>query len=141
MIFNYFNQIRRNNMTTQITEQIQIPTEQTEQISNIDSFIERCILYNQIHNIEYSKFNFEVCPVHIFASKLHNNSSCHEVISGTKECDLCKKPMCPICGNHSVTQVSRVTGYLGDKAGWNEAKKQEFKDRKRYGINGDENFD
>jgi anaerobic ribonucleoside-triphosphate reductase len=37
--------------------------------------------------------------------------------------------MCPICGSHDVAQVSRITGYLGDVAGWNAAKRQELKDR------------
>jgi anaerobic ribonucleoside-triphosphate reductase len=42
--------------------------------------------------------------------------------------------MCPDCGNHNVSQLSRVTGYIGDVGGWNNAKKQELKDRKRYGF-------
>lgn len=131
-------------MTNQITEQIletqPAPTEQPTSTS-IDTFIEQCLLYNQFYNIDYSKFNFEFCPVHIYASKFHNNESCHEVRPGTKECKLCQKPMCPVCHNHNVSQVSRVTGYLGEVSGWNEAKKQELKDRKHYRINGDENFD
>jgi anaerobic ribonucleoside-triphosphate reductase len=33
-----------------------------------------------------------------------------------------------------VSQVSRVTGYLADVAGWNQGKQQELKDRSRYTV-------
>ncbi len=42
--------------------------------------------------------------------------------------------MCPICGYHDVAQVSRITGYLGDVARWNAAKRQELKDRVRVEV-------
>jgi len=32
-----------------------------------------------------------------------------------------------------VEHLSRVTGYIQAVSGWNEGKKQELKDRKRYG--------
>lgn len=41
---------------------------------------------------------------------------------------------CPNCGSDDVEQLSRVTGYIQAVSGWNEAKKQELKDRKRYGV-------
>lgn len=53
---------------------------------------------------------------------------------GVKYCEICGKEICPICGDHDVAQVSRVTGYLSDVAGWNNAKKQELKDRVRAPI-------
>jgi anaerobic ribonucleoside-triphosphate reductase len=31
-------------------------------------------------------------------------------------------------------QISRVTGYLQDVAGWNAGKQQELKDRVRYSV-------
>jgi anaerobic ribonucleoside-triphosphate reductase len=40
----------------------------------------------------------------------------------------------PICSRHNVTQLSRVTGYIGDVKGWNAGKQQELKDRKRYDM-------
>ena len=41
---------------------------------------------------------------------------------------------CPNCSSEDVEQLSRVTGYIQAVSGWNEAKKQELKDRKRYGV-------
>ncbi|MBP8676317.1 MAG: oxidoreductase, partial [Methanoculleus sp.] len=38
------------------------------------------------------------------------------------------------CGSHDVMQISRVTGYLQDVAGWNAGKQQELKDRVRYSV-------
>jgi hypothetical protein len=55
----------------------------------------------------------------------------HEIVHGLAYCPKCKRAMCPVCGCHDVAQVSRVTGYLADVGGWNAAKAQELKDRKR----------
>ena len=41
---------------------------------------------------------------------------------------------CPKCGSENVQHLSRITGYLQSVEGWNEGKKQELKDRKRYEI-------
>lgn len=59
---------------------------------------------------------------------------CKAIVSGTSLCLECGSMMCPICHRHNVTQISRVTGYMSDVSGWNEGKRQEFKDRKRYNI-------
>lgn len=56
------------------------------------------------------------------------------LINGVDICPLCKSSMCPECGNHNVVSWSRITGYLNDVGGWNNAKKQELKDRKRYKV-------
>lgn len=58
----------------------------------------------------------------------------HHIIERIDYCPLCGKAVCPECGTHDVTQVSRVTGYLADVAGWNAGKQQELKDRVRYTI-------
>lgn len=58
----------------------------------------------------------------------------HDVVATIAYCPECGEAMCPICGCHDVVQVSRVTGYLQDVAGWNAAKAQELKDRTRYTI-------
>ena len=63
----------------------------------------------------------------------HNDCS-HEIVSGVAYCELCGEPVCPTCGSHDVSQVSRVTGYMADVAGWNEGKKAELKDRHRVKI-------
>jgi methionyl-tRNA synthetase len=66
--------------------------------------------------------------------ELDNIKCHHDVIQGIAYCKKCGKPVCPICNAHSVVQISRVTGYYQDVSGWNEAKKQELKDRVRYSI-------
>lgn len=58
----------------------------------------------------------------------------HEVIAGIEYCPLCGQAVCPECGSHDVTQISRVTGYLQDVSGWNAGKQQELKDRTRYSV-------
>ncbi len=50
---------------------------------------------------------------------------CSQVSPGLKE-------NCPNCGSDDVDQISRITGYLQAVSGWNSAKRQELKDRKRY---------
>lgn len=56
----------------------------------------------------------------------------HAVIESLAYCPLCGEPVCPACGSHDVSQISRVTGYMADVAGWNRGKAQELKDRARY---------
>jgi hypothetical protein len=57
-----------------------------------------------------------------------------EIISGTEICPVCNHSICPQCMNHDVIALSRVTGYVQSVDGWNNAKKQELKDRQRYAI-------
>jgi len=73
----------------------------------------------------------QTCSVHLQAQE---SQPCLATISGTANCPKCGKPMCPVCQRHTVTQLSRVTGYIQAVSGWNEGKKQELKDRKRYDI-------
>ena len=61
----------------------------------------------------------------------HICTCANEISSGIRYCPECGQPICP-CGSHSVATVSRVTGYLSEIGGWNNAKKQELKDRVRY---------
>jgi anaerobic ribonucleoside-triphosphate reductase len=56
------------------------------------------------------------------------------VVAGLKVCEICGEFICPTCGCHSVTAVSRVTGYLQDVSGWNLAKKTELVNRHRYEV-------
>lgn len=50
---------------------------------------------------------------------------CYKVSPGLKD-------NCPNCGSSDVDHISRITGYLQAVSGWNSAKRQELKDRKRY---------
>jgi len=63
---------------------------------------------------------------------------CHCALSihggGIAYCKICGKAICPECGDHDVVQLSRVTGYLQDVSGWNDAKQQELKDRHRWNL-------
>ena len=72
-----------------------------------------------------------VCPVQLWV--MHNKKNCtsESVVDTIATCKVCGAPMCPDCMNHNVHQLSRVTGYLSNVSGWNEAKKQELKDRNR----------
>lgn len=58
----------------------------------------------------------------------------HEVVSGIEYCPCCGEAVCPACGSHDVSQISRITGYLGDVKGFNKAKQQELLDRHRIDI-------
>ena len=60
--------------------------------------------------------------------------SCYRTNPGIAYCPECQSAMCPVCHRHNVTQLSRVTGYVSSVSGWNAGKRQELKDRKRYGI-------
>jgi len=112
--------------TISIEEMLNLPKRQ---------FIDRCQTY--IKEARDGKL-FEVkdpgqCPLAIWVA--HNDAKCHrETVPNTAQCPLCGNPMCPDCGNHVVDQLSRVTGYLSTVGNWNEAKKQEFKDRERYNL-------
>lgn len=70
----------------------------------------------------------------VMCSKDHRCTCNNDVHSGIRYCPLCGKAICPECGSHDVSQVSRVTGYLADVAGWNPGKLQELKDRHRIEI-------
>jgi anaerobic ribonucleoside-triphosphate reductase len=50
---------------------------------------------------------------------------CYQVSPGLKD-------QCPNCSSTQVDHISRITGYLQAVSGWNSAKRQELKDRKRY---------
>lgn len=58
----------------------------------------------------------------------------HEITEQLAYCPICGEPMCPECGSHDVFQLSRVTGYIQDVAGWGKGKQQELKDRHRVQI-------
>ena len=68
-----------------------------------------------------------------------DNITCnHDIVDSLAYCPDCGEPMCPICGCHDVSQISRITGYMGDVAGFNAGKAQELKDRHRVNISDSE---
>lgn len=99
--------------------------------NKIEKFIQQTINYNLTNNINNE--TFKVCPIHVFAAQ-QQETSCRDVKSGITTCQVCNQAMCPVCGNHNVTQLSRVTGYVSAVIGWNNAKQQELKDRQHYNI-------
>lgn len=73
------------------------------------------------------------CPMALWVA--YNDKKCdRQMVANTASCSICGSPVCPVCYNHNVEQLSRVTGYLSTVSGWNAAKQQEFKDRERYGL-------
>jgi len=105
---------------------------ESEPSITVNDYIVLCKEYNKVHNIVLSNIKPDECPINIFASKI--NKPCKSVNPGISECPVCGNAMCPICNSHSAEQISRVTGYVGTVSSWNNAKKQELKDRKRYEI-------
>jgi anaerobic ribonucleoside-triphosphate reductase len=78
-----------------------------------------------------------ICKVDAYSTVLRlQGLKCRngDVIPGADLCPVCGRSMCPECHNHDVVSLSRVTGYVQSIDGWNNAKKQELKDRKRYAI-------
>ena len=98
----------------------------------LHEFIDRCLAWiDEFNNGELIKVDDAAdCPLQTWI--VYNSANCgQELLPNTAECPICGKPCCPECYNHSVVQISRVTGYLGAVEGWNASKKQEFKDRNR----------
>ena len=52
---------------------------------------------------------------------------CHKVSPGLRA-------TCPGCDSNNIDHISRITGYLQAVSGWNSAKRQELRDRKRTSI-------
>lgn len=75
------------------------------------------------------------CGKNVVLMCINDTPDCnHEITSGIKVCNICGEFVCPICGCHDVTPVSRITGYLSPVSAWNNAKKQELKDRVHYEV-------
>ena len=75
------------------------------------------------------------CNGKLIKSCENDNYICtHEITSGIKVCDICGEFVCPICGCHEVTPISRVTGYYSPVDSWCKGKYQELKDRVRYDV-------
>ena len=73
------------------------------------------------------------CPINQWV--VFNHKKCHrQIVPNTMNCPLCGMPCCPGCYIHTVEQLSRVTGYLGNVSAWGAAKQQEFLDRDRFDL-------
>ncbi|MFA5760332.1 MAG: anaerobic ribonucleoside-triphosphate reductase [Dehalococcoidales bacterium] len=82
--------------------------------------------------------NDDLCPScgeKIKVMCINDNGNCsHDVVGGLKICEICGAFVCPICGCHDVTPISRVTGYYSPINAWCTGKQQELKDRTRYVV-------
>jgi len=89
-------------------------------LNNFDLIDSKCPICHE-------KRLIQMCPLDTV------NGCEHAISDGIAHCPICDQPICPVCGtNHSVATISRVTGYLSNVEGWNNAKKAELKDRMRY---------
>jgi len=108
------------------------------ELSN-DQFIKTCLEWKRdmIKSGEWDGIQENIdsnvlrCPIHQFAAL---KGLCKKTTGGTARCPICGHYMCPNCNSHACDIMSRVTGYLQVVSGWNAPKKQEFEDRKRYGV-------
>lgn len=100
-----------------------------------DTLVSRCKAWSNEFNNGKAMIHSDEnpCPMHLWAA-VNKNKCTHELKSGIKNCPVCDSPMCPDCMNHNVDQLSRVTGYMSNVGGWNAAKKQELKDRRRSNL-------
>jgi hypothetical protein len=87
----------------------------------------------------FSIVDSDVCPycgeINLVIMCPLDHCHCHHTdpTIGAHYCPLCGEPVCSeTCFTHDVFVLSRVTGYLSNVSGWNNAKKAEFKDRVRY---------
>ena len=97
---------------------------------------------NESPELEYKdkKKTMPICPecgltLSPMCSEDHPCTCALTIHAGITQCPKCGEPVCPGCGSSDISQVSRVTGYLADVAGFNSAKRQELKDRHRVDIN------
>jgi hypothetical protein len=98
-------------------------------------FLDRMLVWKKEFNSdEYiTPDNPLECPVNQWV--VYNQKKCNrQMVPNTATCPLCGKPCCPDCHIHTVEQLSRVTGYLGNVSAWGAAKQQEFIDRDRYDV-------
>lgn len=95
----------------------------------VDRCVEWCEEFNGGKMMEIEEG--DVCPVQLWVMANKKNCPSETIVDMIETCKVCGEPVCPDCMNHNVHQLSRVTGYLSNVSGWNEAKKQELKDRNR----------
>ena len=98
---------------------------------SLPEYIDRCKAWmDEFNDGKLMKVKIPTqCPVHIWVE--HNRKACcRELVANIKYCDVCGEACCPDCMNHSVQQLSRVTGYMGAVDGWNAGKKEELKNRR-----------
>ena len=100
-------------------------------------FIDRCLAWLDEFN-DGKQLNIDdpkKCPLSVWVEYNHQ-ACCKNLVGGIVNCPICGKAMCPDCSNHGVLQLSRVTGYIQDVAGWNAGKKQELEDRIKHDTFG-----
>jgi len=96
-----------------------------------EEFCERAVVLREEFELEPEDIPAWECPVHKWA--LRHGAPCRKTVQRTEICPVCGSYMCPDCKNHAVEVISRITGYLQAVSGWNAGKRQELKERHRYG--------
>ena len=115
-----------------MTEYEPISHEEAMELSK-ESYMERCKAWiAEFNNNEPIKVTHpSKCPVHIYI--VHNHLNCgKDIVPGITTCEICGSYNCPSCGNHLVSPVSRITGYINSVDSWNAGKQQELSDRVKH---------
>ena len=89
-------------------------------LKNSELIDNKCPICGEVHVVQ-------MCP-------LDHNGCGHDIVTTIVICPICSQPLCPVCGCHDVLALSRITGYIQDLSGFNNAKKQEVIDRTRYVV-------
>jgi hypothetical protein len=100
-----------------------------------NQFLDRMLAWKkEFHDEHYIKPDNPLeCPINQWV--VYNKAKCkRQMVPNTATCPLCGLPCCPVCYVHTVEQLSRVTGYLGNVSAWGAAKQQEFVDRDRFDL-------
>jgi len=82
--------------------------------------------------VKMGKINCTVCGKEKIGEFLQSNLD-ESVVVCSEECAREHEAKLPYRGR-PVQHYSRITGYYQNVGGWNEGKKAELRDRKRYGI-------
>jgi len=95
-----------------------------------------------IHHIFISEYSSDYKGLKEFAMNVIKNTkigyfSFTKILTACNECyhvEQGELDSCTNCNSKNVDYISRITGYMSNLKSWNEAKKQEFRDRKLYSL-------
>ena len=95
-----------------------------------------------IHHIFLTEYNSDYKGLKEFAMNIIRNTKIGyfdftKILTACNDCYHVEQGellSCSNCNSKNVDYISRITGYMSNLNSWNEAKKQEFKDRKLYTL-------